>query len=72
MIINEEGPELGETRRFIPAAYLSAMGLPTESMLPRPTNPVVTGTIVQVHREHRWYRVAYETGHGTLYECFKF
>ena len=32
----------------------------------------VTGVIVQIHAEHRWYRAAYETAQGTRYECFKY
>ena len=32
----------------------------------------VTGVIVQIHAEHRWYRAAYEMPTGTRYECFKY
>lgn len=32
----------------------------------------VTGTVVQIHEDHRWYRAAYESPQGTRYETFKF
>lgn len=32
----------------------------------------VAGTVVQVNEERRWYRAAYETPQGTMYETFKY
>ena len=37
-----------------------------------PEKLYVTGTVVQVHEEHRWFRVEYENRCGKLHECFKF
>ena len=33
---------------------------------------LVTGTVVQVNERNRWYRAAYETPQGTMYETFKY
>lgn len=32
----------------------------------------ITGTVVEVNEEHRWFRVQYTRGGATGYECFKF
>ena len=57
--------------RFIPAAFLLPGGTPP-SLLDE-TEVTVTGTVVQIHEEHRWYRVRFELTNGTaLYETFKF
>jgi len=32
----------------------------------------VTGTIVQIHEEHRWFRCVYERGGLLGFECFKY
>ena len=37
-----------------------------------PLAPKVWGTIVGIHRGHRFYRVRYELAGHTFYECFKF
>ena len=37
-----------------------------------PQSLYITGTVVQVHEAHRWFRVRYECGSGTLHECFKY
>ena len=59
--------ELGDCKRFKPAAYATGVaGFGAE------LNVTVTGTVVQIHREHRWYRVRYEHPYGIGYECFKF
>lgn len=32
----------------------------------------ITGTVIQIHEEHRWYRVEYELPGCIGHECFKF
>ena len=60
-------PALGAVVKFKPCANVDkSAGF--GSVL----NVKVPGTVVQIHAEHRWYRVAYETPQGTRYECFKY
>lgn len=61
---------VGDKVKFIPAAYSnSENGTPKEYR----EQKKVTGTVVQVNRQHRWYRVAYPTRYfGIQHECFKF
>lgn len=65
-------PEIGSRMTFHPCANLGNMGSgDIQGMLHRP----VTGTVVQIHAAHRWYRVAYQMGDkpGCIgYECFKY
>ena len=67
-----EPPEPGSRLTFTPAPNVGNMGSgDIQGVLHRP----VTGTVVQIHRAHRWYRVAYQMGDkpGCIgYECFKF
>ena len=62
--------ELGDKIRFIPAAnFGKSAGF--EGVLRKE----VTGTVVQIHEEHRWYRVEFILGDtpGCIgHECFKF
>ena len=59
--------EIGDIKRFKPAAYATGVaGFGAD------LNVTVTGTVVQIHEEHRWYRVIYEHAYGTAYECFKY
>jgi hypothetical protein len=32
----------------------------------------VVGQVMQIHEEHHWYRVQYQTPQGTRFETFKF
>lgn len=60
-------PEVGDKWRFMPAAnYDHSAGF--GDVLRRE----VTGTVVEVNAEHRWFRVEYLRGGVTGYECFKF
>lgn len=60
-------PEIGDKIRFVPAAnYDHSAGF--ADILMRD----VTGTIVQIHAEHRWFRVEYMRGSVIGYECFKY
>ena len=59
--------EIGDKFRFVPCCGgIIAAGLSEE------LRREVTGTVVQIHEEHRWYRASYETPQGTRHECFKF
>lgn len=59
---------IGDKIRFKPAAFAGTttgygVDLPVE----------VTGTVIQIHTEHRWYRVQYELQPGCIgRECFKY
>lgn len=59
--------EVGDRYSFVPAANYDHSAGFGEILLRR-----VTGTVVQVNAEHRWFRVEYERGGATGYECFKF
>ena len=64
------GPQLGDRVRFIPSANFDRIG-----GFPEILKAEVTGTIVFIHQEHRWYRVKYIMGSrsGCIgYECFKY
>lgn len=61
-------PEIGDKLRFKPAAWMEN---PDRYSI-TPEGRVVTGTIVQINGEHHWFRVAYNSGGGIGYECFKF
>ena len=59
--------EIGDPKRFKPAAYATGVaGFGAD------LDVYVTGTVVQIHEEHRWYRVRYTTPQGAAYETFKF
>ena len=59
--------ELGDKITFIPAPNFGSLS--TDVQLKRK----VTGTVVQIHEEHRWYRVRYPLNARCIgYECFKF
>ena len=72
MISNSRAPEIGDSHRFLPAAFIANGRLPMTLPLVAPDSLYVTGTVVQVHKDHRWFRVEYQTSSGTLHECFKF
>lgn len=59
--------EIGDKYILIPAAntdHSSNFG----EILRQP----ITGTVVQIHEEHRWFRVRYVVSGCIRYECFKF
>ena len=59
--------EIGDKYILIPAAntdHSSNFG----EILRQP----ITGTVVQIHEEHRWYRASYDTPQGVQHETFKF
>lgn len=58
--------EIGDRITFIPSH--AAACLPELQLRERR----VTGTVVQIHAEHRWYRVAYPLDGRLCHECFKF
>lgn len=59
--------EIGDKFRFVPCCGgIIAAGLSEE------LHREVTGTVVQIHEEHRWFRVRYEVPGCIRYECFKF
>ena len=68
---NSNGPEIGDSFTFMPAAFTDVR---SEKVLPHleMKNLSTTGNVVQIHSEHRWFRVAYDSPSGILYECFKF
>lgn len=69
---NSKGPEIGDSCTFEPCAFTDKPhGVSTD---PQTTpHPKVTGRVIQIHRDHRWFRVEYDGGRsGTLHECFKF
>ena len=59
--------EIGDKIRFKPAAFYRTK---EEPMFEIPVE--VTGTVIQIHEEHRWYRVQYTMPGCIGYECFKF
>lgn len=64
-------PEIGDKVRFTPSGFLTGYGGP--KWTPDGFAPVeVTGEIVEVHEEHRWYRVRYEAFGAVMHECFKY
>lgn len=70
--MNEFGPELGDQLTFIPAAFLNDSGISARGVFPRDVEVRVTGTVVQIHKNHRWYRVEFPYEGGIAHETFKF
>ena len=70
--IRRETPKVGDLRTFIPSAFDAEHTMSVQSV--RQDAPVtVTGTVIEVHEEHRWCRVRYELPNGeAAHECFKF
>lgn len=67
---NPECPvELGEHLSFLPTSF-TAYGEIAKRMMGAETR--LRGTVVEINREHRWYRVEAEYAGGLLHECFKF
>ena len=65
-------PEIGSSYRFLPACFQIQSGNPMSLPFQAPDSLYVTGTVVQVHAAHRWFRVEYENRNGKMHECFKF
>lgn len=59
--------EIGDKFRFIPTCNAENTNGFGEIL-----RVDVTGTVVQVHEEHRWYRASYDTPQGVQHETFKF
>ena len=72
MIANAQAPAIGSKVRFLPTAFIANGRLPMALPFTSPESLYVTGTVIQVSEDHRWYRVEYETRSGMLHECFKF
>ena len=60
--------EIGDEIRFRPAAFARTRGEDGGYEIPIE----VTGTVIQIHEEHRWYRVEYTMPGCIGRECFKF
>ena len=65
-------PEIGSSYRFLPACFQIQSGNPMSLPFQAPDSLYVTGTVVQVLEDHRWFRVEYENRNGKMHECFKF
>lgn len=61
-------PEIGEKIRFKPAAWM----FHPEHYTVTCAGYEVTGTVVQINAEHRWFRVEFPCGNTTGHECFRF
>lgn len=65
-------PQVGDSRTFIPASFTESHCVTLAGIDPALAAPV-TGTVVQVSEERRWYRVRYTAADGSVqHECFKF
>lgn len=68
---NQNPPEVGDSYYFLPSAFTDSTGLKVLPSL-ESRGLWVTGKVIQVNTEHRWFRVEYENRNGTQHECFKF
>ena len=59
--------EIGDKFRFIPSCNAENTNGFGEIL-----RVDVTGTVVQVHEAHRWYRAKYDTPQGVQHETFKY
>ena len=59
--------EVGDKFRFIPGCCVENTNGFGEVL-----RVEVTGTVVSIHEEHRWYRACYDTPQGVQHETFKF
>lgn len=60
--------EIGDRWTFVPCANLDHSAGFADVLQVQ-----ATGTVVQIHEEHRWFRVAWEIQPGRVaWECFKF
>ena len=72
MEIRRETPKVGDLRTFVPSSFDAEHSMSVQTI--RPDTPVtVTGTVVEVHEDHRWCRVRYTLpSGGTAHECFTY
>ena len=61
-------PQIGDKIRFKPAAYFSGVANFGGSEL----DVWVTGTVVYINAEHRYFRCEYQKPGCIGHECFKF
>ena len=62
--------EIGDKITFTPAAFAE---LADQKLCPNfGAVKKVTGTVVQINRDHRWVRVRYEVAGTVQHETFKF
>lgn len=59
--------KIGDSYRFVPAANFDH-----SAGFPELKDREITGTVVQIHEAHRWFRVEYRTPGCIGHECFKF
>jgi len=61
--------EIGDLKTFAPHGFYNF-----ENPQQMRAAVKVTGTVVEIHQAHRWYRVRYQLPEGGpyYYECFKF
>lgn len=60
---------IGDKVTFVPAGFIEYKA--HNSMIPPGTKIRVTGTVVGIHKAHRYCRVKFEVHGYTMYECFK-
>lgn len=69
-------PNVGDKFYFVPTAYINGPGTGnngTDAAREHLKKCEVEGTVVQIHEEHRWYRVEYTPKFDRpQHECFKF
>ena len=59
--------EIGDSWTFLPCAWSEYT---SQTMLTYGIPVKVTGRVVMINAEHRWFRVAYDAFGVTLHECF--
>ena len=68
---NGENIEVGDPVTFVPHAFYDFP--PEKAARWKSLEGRVTGTVVMINREHRFYRVRVYLPNGeTLHECFKY
>lgn len=70
----EAAVKIGDKVRFRPAVFEGVQNNVKNGPGGKPLPVHVTGEIVRIHAEHRWFRVRYQMAEGTpvRHECFKF
>ena len=61
--------KIGDKISFVPSAFFGEKFAKDKAahLIPRR----VTGTIIKIHKAHRYCRVEYQVHNYTLHECFK-
>ena len=62
--------KIGDKVKFIPAAWTQFSA--ANVLEQYGAQGEVVGEIIEINREHRWYRVQYQAGGTTQHETFKF